>query len=116
MDHGAQLDAADRDGDTPLMMAAYGGHTGVVKILVDAGANIYKHDRCTVIQGASTAAAHAARRSHADVLRVLMDADARLSEFFCRHEQLERLRAFGSEHPEVIEVLRGYDRRPEQQQ
>lgn len=37
--HGADVDVADAQGNTPLIKAAKGGHVGVVQVLLAAGAN-----------------------------------------------------------------------------
>ena len=40
IDHGAAVDARDKDGDTPLHDAARNGHLPAVKLLVGAGAQL----------------------------------------------------------------------------
>lgn len=40
IEHGANVNWADSDGDTALMKAACKGFTGIVKILLDAGADV----------------------------------------------------------------------------
>jgi Ankyrin repeats (3 copies) len=42
---GANVDAANGEGTTPLMAAAAGGHTGVIAALADAGADLDARDR-----------------------------------------------------------------------
>lgn len=99
------LDVCDGEGDTPLMMAARRGHTEIVQMLVDSGANIYKHDRGNVGQLALTAASYAAATGGAESLRILLEADAQRSHFFTCPEQRMKLRALGSDCPEVVRVL-----------
>jgi ankyrin repeat protein len=41
LDHGAQVDVHDSEGDTELMHASYRGHTAIVQILLDCGALVY---------------------------------------------------------------------------
>ena len=38
--HGCDMNAADFDGWTPLAVAAFHGHVGCVRALVDAGADV----------------------------------------------------------------------------
>jgi ankyrin repeat protein len=35
LDHGAQVDVHDIEGDTALMLASYRGHTAIVQLLLD---------------------------------------------------------------------------------
>ena len=42
LERGAKVDLEDKEGSTALMAAAYNGHTGIVEILVDAGADAVK--------------------------------------------------------------------------
>ena len=41
LERGANIDAADGDGWTALMLAAKSGHTGAVRLLLERGANIH---------------------------------------------------------------------------
>lgn len=43
LDHGALVDAPAPDGTTPLMMAAYAGSEPMVRLLLDAGADVTAH-------------------------------------------------------------------------
>ena len=40
LSQGARVDVRDEDGDTPLMFAAYFGHTKVCKLLLDIGSSM----------------------------------------------------------------------------
>jgi ankyrin repeat protein len=40
LEHGANVDARDNDGDTPLIWASTEGHVGLVTMLLDAGAHV----------------------------------------------------------------------------
>ncbi len=40
LDHGAAVDAADKDGRTPLLEAAYIGHSPIVELLLERGAQV----------------------------------------------------------------------------
>ena len=45
MTAGADVNKADIDGWTPLLFAAYGGHTETVKWLIEKGADVNKADK-----------------------------------------------------------------------
>lgn len=45
IDAGADVNAADADGETALMAAAEKGHVSKVKVLLDHGANVNARDR-----------------------------------------------------------------------
>jgi ankyrin repeat protein len=111
-----ELDAADKQGDTALMMAAMFGHVEVVKELLDAGANMYKHDRSSCGQMVFTAAGYAAAKGHIDVLRLLLNEDRKRSRFFVCPEQIERLREMGAGNAGVERLLNdvGMSRTPRQ--
>jgi ankyrin repeat protein len=57
---------------TPLHSAAYHGNVEIVKLLIDAGANI----NAAVTRYGFTPWAHAARKGHVDVIGLLLDAGA----------------------------------------
>lgn len=65
---GADVDAPDASGDSPLIMAAYKGYTAIVKRLLDAGADV-----SVVDPGMKATALHAASYAgHADAARLLI--------------------------------------------
>jgi ankyrin repeat protein len=73
LDAGADVNYLDRNGATPLLIAAYRGHESVVERLLDAGgANLEAKTR----KGGSTALVLAARRGHQEIVRKLIDAGA----------------------------------------
>ena len=64
---GADVDELDPNGDAPLVMAAYLGHTGIVQALLEAGADVRAVDpgmRATALH----AAAYAGRTEAARLL------------------------------------------------
>jgi len=64
---GADVDELDPSGDAPLVMAAYLGHTGIVRALLEAGADMRAVDpgmRATALH----AAAYAGRTEAARLL------------------------------------------------
>jgi hypothetical protein len=40
LEHGLPADVRDADGNTPVMLAAYHGHAGTVRMLLDHGADV----------------------------------------------------------------------------
>ena len=79
--HGADVDAADKEGGTALYAASCTGHTGVVQALLDKGAKIDVKVNVTV-SGTNkvwTAVDAAAANGHFDVLGLLAKADRGVS-------------------------------------
>ena len=66
---GADVNAADRDGWTPLMEAASKGHAAVVRLLLDAGADASARSK------AGWTALRAAARGNPVVLELLRKAE-----------------------------------------
>jgi len=87
---GLNVNCADTDGNTPLILAAEGGHTEVVNELLKEGAEVdirvsqnYRLVRCCLLISTRlrwTAVHIAAHRGHAEVLRVLLNAYLRRLE------------------------------------
>ncbi len=69
LDAGAEIDAADQYGDTPLQAAAAAGNVEVVKLLVKAGAN-----QNAARGGGRSALFEASMRGHAGIVRTLLQA------------------------------------------
>ena len=106
---GADVDRLEPNGDAPLVMAAYLGHAGIVKLLLDAGADVKAVDpgmKATALHAAAYAGRTAAARlliehgididkqgpmngytalhdaiwqGHVDTARVIIDAGANLA-------------------------------------
>lgn len=70
---GAPLEAADRDGATPLLRAASAGRAEALAALLDAGAGIETPGRKS-----RTALMNAAEAGHADAVRLLLERGARV--------------------------------------
>lgn len=64
------VDVRDEVGRTPLWWAASSGHAGVVRLLVQAGANPDQDDNCDGLKPLHKAAS----ANHAEVIRVLLEA------------------------------------------
>jgi ankyrin repeat protein len=69
---GANVDATDRDGTTALMFAAQQGYTEIVRVLIEAGANLNLPRK----RYGLTALMLAASEARADVLQTLVAAGA----------------------------------------
>ncbi|KAI8611463.1 hypothetical protein BC830DRAFT_1245144 [Chytriomyces sp. MP71] len=61
------VEEADKDGETPLLKAAYSGHLGVVRFLLERGANVAHADK-----DGWTALHNACARGFEDIVRVLL--------------------------------------------
>ena len=71
IEKGADVNNADKDGESPLHKAAVEGHTEVVKLLIDAGADVNKANEV-----GWTPLHKAAGYGHTEVVKLLIDAGA----------------------------------------
>lgn len=81
-------DTPDRDGITPLMLAAANGHTPVVKLLLQRWVDKRAQDA-----SGFTAAHHAAKNARQECMDVLLDAGAPLTAEDCMGQLLIHLAA-----------------------
>ncbi len=66
---GADVDERDANGDAPLIIAAYKGYTNILRLLLEAGADV-----SVVDPGMKATALHAAAYAgHADAAKLLID-------------------------------------------
>ncbi|MGF1647983.1 MAG: ankyrin repeat domain-containing protein [Kineosporiaceae bacterium] len=72
LETGASVDERDRDGLTPLMVAACHGRADLVGLLLDAGADVYTADAA----GGATALHKACQGGDVEVVRALLEAGA----------------------------------------
>ena len=67
LDMGAQIDAVNKYGRTPLLYAALNGHTDIVKLLLDRGAEVDARD-----EEGWAPLHYAALNGHTDIVRLLI--------------------------------------------
>ena len=71
---GADVNAADNEGETPLHWAAWNGHVEAIKVLLNAGANPNAADKY-----GHTPLHNAALRGHVEAIKVLLNAGAEVN-------------------------------------
>ena len=72
---GVNVSTVDSGGDSPLIMAAYKGHTEIVRLLLEAGADVHALD-----PGMKATALHAASYAgHADAAKLLIEGGVELN-------------------------------------
>ena len=97
----ANLYLSDRDGISPLMVAARIGHTEVVSVLLDGGAavNHTKHDGVSALF-------LALQNGHQEIVKLLIDADADLNSVWkISGAQTPQYQAAILGHSRIIEML-----------
>jgi ankyrin repeat protein len=92
-------DTPDRDGITPLMLAATNGHASVVELMLKTSADKHLKD-----SSGCTAAHHAAKNSHQDCLDLLLDAGSHLLAADCMGRLLIHLAAINGD-VQMVESL-----------
>ena len=98
----APRSTCDRDGMSPAHHAAREGHGAVLRILVDAGANV----DTTAALGNFTPTHDAARKGHIQALKVLVDAGADVNTPGGPHDCTPAGSAAFAGHTRVLEILR----------
>ena len=71
LEKGADPNAKDENGWTPLMYAAYGGHARTVQVLLNSGADVEVESR------GATALWWAEEKGHSDVVRLMKQHELR---------------------------------------
>jgi ankyrin repeat protein len=70
---GFNVNVKDKDGNTPLIIASREGHTDIVKVLLDKGADIDVVDKSSI---GTTALIIALKGSHTDIAELLVEKGA----------------------------------------
>ena len=81
LDSGANIEARDEDGETPLMMAASYGQTEIFNLLVDRGAKVNIRDRrgMTPLIAAACACALATMNGTYEIMKILLEKGANVN-------------------------------------
>ena len=75
IDQGADIEAQDQTGETPLTIAALAGHKHAVELLIERGAEVNGRNR-----GGFTAVHAAAYGGHLDIVQLLVGRDAAIND------------------------------------
>jgi ankyrin repeat protein len=95
------LDQTDRQGWTPLMWAAYNGHSDVVELLVQRGARADVRDK-----HGWGALLWATRNSHAQAAQTLLSSNASIINQTNEHGGTPLMWATSNDDKDVVEVTR----------
>jgi ankyrin repeat protein len=87
-------------GRTALSISAKAGHTEVVEILLEHGANVDAKDDLGL-----TAMFYAAERGHTNIVKMLLDLGAKVDEYFVLIGRTPVAVALENNHPEVAKLL-----------
>ena len=97
--NGANIEAQDNDGNTPLHHASYNRHLEVVKILIELGANIEAQNK-----DGDTPLHYASYNRHPKVVKMLIELGANI-EAQDNDGNTPLHNASGEEHLEVVKML-----------
>jgi ankyrin repeat protein len=99
LDTGADVEAKDGNGQTPLLWVAQGGNEAVVKLLLDAGADIEAKD-----SNDQTPLLRAAKNGHEAIVKLLLDKGVDINVENA-NGQTALLLAVHNEHSNVSQLL-----------
>ncbi|XP_029657080.1 E3 ubiquitin-protein ligase MIB2 isoform X1 [Octopus sinensis] len=71
IDSGADLEVRDKDADTALHYAVFGGHCDVVALIVSKGANVNRQDK-----SGNTPLHYAVEKNYEDVMEIILNTEA----------------------------------------
>ena len=97
---GADVNAPDRDGDTPLLQEIHKGHDHCAKFLIRAGARV-----STVYAMGRTALMTAAEEGHVACVRNLMFVSGAGINQCDANGETALVKAYRNEHPDCVELL-----------
>jgi len=95
----ADISTRTRDGNTPLILAADSGKSGIVNQLIKSGADVNARSN-----NGNTALMLAAANNHVDTVKILLQADAKTGIRNGKHEQARDL-AEASGSTESLAIL-----------
>jgi len=107
LDSGANLEARDEEGSTPLMRAASYGQTETFKLLIERGAKISVRDKrgMTPLIAAACACAIATMNGTYDILKILMEKGANVNAWDKDGRTALMLAASSPDDPSSVELL-----------
>ncbi|HLI84530.1 MAG TPA: ankyrin repeat domain-containing protein [Bryobacteraceae bacterium] len=97
---GADVNAVNRYGITPIALAAMNGNAAMLRLLLDAGA-----DANSAHPGGETALMTAARTGNADAVELLLDRGANVNARETARQQTALMWAVLENHPAVVKLL-----------
>lgn len=102
---GAQVNICNKEGQTPLHIACYYGHSNVVELLLFASA---QPDVMTKGKQGKSPLMYAARNGHAEVAKLLLEAGAK-PDIATTQGKTALMYAATHGHPDVVRVLLAYN-------
>lgn len=98
---GANVEARDRDGRTPLLLATHGNHVEVARLLIAAGADVNAKDSMS-----DTPFLYAGAEGRNEILKMTLQAGADLASTN-RYGGTALIPAAHHGHPETVKILLG---------
>lgn len=98
---GANVEARDRDGRTPLLLATHGNHVDVARLLIAAGADVNAKDSIS-----DTPFLYAGAEGRNEILKMTLQAGADLASTN-RYGGTALIPAAHHGHPETVKILLG---------
>lgn len=100
LEQGADVNAANSIGETPLIRASFEGHADVVRLLLAAGAKVD-----AAVNNGATALFVASQNGHAGVVKLLLAAKANVDAARRSDGSTSLLAASGEGHADVVKLL-----------
>ena len=100
LDQGANINITNSFGITALMGAAKSGHTEIVKLLLEHGADVARVDEAN----GATALMFAAKKGHTETVKLLLDNDANINQAD-PHGYTALMYAAAAGHEETVRLL-----------
>ena len=100
VEKGADVNAVDEFGKTPIMFAAENGHVEIVILLIKKGAYINEID-----SEGNTALSLALSQSHTEIVKLLLEQDAEFSNKLIKCDQSIIVWAAKKGHTDIVDLL-----------